>query len=313
MLSNTTDFSRAATQTKMLFVNFAYTGCKPCHDLMPHWSEAGLAMLNQTPPVIFSQVDVKSDGGSKLGALYGVEKTPALLLFINGRKVGEFSGAHDVPSLLRYLRIHAYPPVRELVSYAEMRAFAEGATAPVQLIGQFREEFGLKGAMFRDAVEAHIKASTYPMEAGQLHASIAKKSMVVVRRDLSAQQHEADASKYWHSDRAGVQQKAFEGPWTQQALYRFITFNSRPLVQEIESKQRLTQFMLPTSNLALLIVRPGGEDKIPAMRKARAPRRPAPAAHPRRRVPRRAPSVRSPRRRSWRRRRRSPRSIMRSL
>ena len=64
------DFSRAATQTKMLFVNFAYTGCKPCHDLMPHWSEAGLAMLNQTPPVIFSQVDVKSDGGSKLGALY---------------------------------------------------------------------------------------------------------------------------------------------------------------------------------------------------------------------------------------------------
>jgi len=134
-----------------------------------------------------------------------------------------------------------------------------------------------------------------------------------VRRDLSAQQHEADASKYWHSDRAGVQQKAFEGPWTQQALYRFITFNSRPLVQEIESKQRLTQFMLPTSNLALLIVRPGGEDKIPAMRKARAPRRPAPAAHPRRRVPRRAPSVRSPRRRSWRRRRRSPRSIMRSL
>ena len=104
-------------------------------------------------------------------------------------------------------------------------------------------------------------------------------------------------------------------PWTQQALYRFITFNSRPLVQEIESKQRLTQFMLPTSNLALLIVRPGGEDKIPAMRKARAPppRRPAPATHPRRRVPRRAPPPFSPRRRSWRRRRRSPRSIIPSL
>ena len=48
---------------------------------------------------------------------------------------------------------------------------------------------------------------------------------MVARRDLSAQQHEADSSKYWHSDRAGVQQKAFEGP-TQQALYRFITFNS---------------------------------------------------------------------------------------
>ena len=58
---NTTDFA-GGDATKMLFVNFAYT-CKPCHDLMPHWSEAGLAMLNQTPPVIFSQVDVKSDGG----------------------------------------------------------------------------------------------------------------------------------------------------------------------------------------------------------------------------------------------------------
>ena len=73
--------------------------CGPCIQMAPAFEEAALAM-----PLQAQFVKVNTDEEQALGAQYGIQSIPTLIVFKNGKEVDRVSGAMDKSRLQNWVR-----------------------------------------------------------------------------------------------------------------------------------------------------------------------------------------------------------------
>ena len=80
-------------------VDFWAPWCGPCLQMAPAFEESALAMPLQT-----QFVKVNTDEQQALGAQYGIQSIPTLIIFKNGKEVDRLSGALDASRLQNWVR-----------------------------------------------------------------------------------------------------------------------------------------------------------------------------------------------------------------
>ena len=82
-----------------LIVDFWAPWCGPCLQMAPAFEEAALAM-----PLQAQLVKVNTDEEQTLGAQYGIQSIPTLIVFKNGKEVERISGALDASRLKSWVK-----------------------------------------------------------------------------------------------------------------------------------------------------------------------------------------------------------------
>ena len=82
-----------------LIVDFWAPWCGPCLQMAPAFEEAALAM-----PLQAQFVKVNTDEEQTLGAQYGIQSIPTLIVFKNGKEVERISGALDASRLKSWVK-----------------------------------------------------------------------------------------------------------------------------------------------------------------------------------------------------------------
>jgi len=80
-------------------VDFWAPWCGPCLQMAPAFEEAALAM-----PLQAQFVKVNTEEQQTLGAQYGIQSIPTLILFKNGKEVDRLSGALTASRLQSWVR-----------------------------------------------------------------------------------------------------------------------------------------------------------------------------------------------------------------
>ena len=80
-------------------VDFWAPWCGPCLQMAPAFEETALAM-----PLQAQFVKVNTDEQQALGAQYGIQSIPTLIVFKNGKEVDRVSGALDASRLKNWVR-----------------------------------------------------------------------------------------------------------------------------------------------------------------------------------------------------------------
>ena len=80
-------------------VDFWAPWCGPCLQMAPAFEEAALAM-----PLQAQFVKVNTDEEQALGAQYGIQSIPTLIVFKNGKEADRVSGAMDKSRLQNWVR-----------------------------------------------------------------------------------------------------------------------------------------------------------------------------------------------------------------
>lgn len=80
-------------------VDFWAPWCGPCLQMAPAFEESALAM-----PLQAQFVKVNTDEQQALGAQYGIQSIPTLIVFKNGKEVDRVSGALDAGRLQNWVR-----------------------------------------------------------------------------------------------------------------------------------------------------------------------------------------------------------------
>lgn len=80
-------------------VDFWAPWCGPCLQMAPAFEAAALAM-----PLQAQFVKVNTDEQQALGAQYGIQSIPTLIVFKNGKEVNRLSGAMDAVRLQSWVR-----------------------------------------------------------------------------------------------------------------------------------------------------------------------------------------------------------------
>lgn len=80
-------------------VDFWAPWCGPCLQMAPAFEKVALAM-----PLQAQFVKVNTDEQQALGAQYGIQSIPTLILFKNGREADRMSGALDAGRLQNWVR-----------------------------------------------------------------------------------------------------------------------------------------------------------------------------------------------------------------
>jgi thioredoxin 2 len=80
-------------------VDFWAPWCGPCLQMAPAFEESALAM-----PLQAQFVKVNTDEQQALGAQYGIQSIPTLIIFKNGKEVDRLSGALDASRLQNWVR-----------------------------------------------------------------------------------------------------------------------------------------------------------------------------------------------------------------
>jgi len=80
-------------------VDFWAPWCGPCLQMAPAFEEAALAM-----PLQAQFVKVNTEEQQTLGAQYGIQSIPTLILFKNGKEVNRVSGALSASRLQSWVR-----------------------------------------------------------------------------------------------------------------------------------------------------------------------------------------------------------------
>ena len=80
-------------------VDFWAPWCGPCLQMAPAFEKAALAM-----PLQAQFVKVNTDEEQALGAQYGIQSIPTLIVFKNGKEIDRLSGALDASRLQSWIR-----------------------------------------------------------------------------------------------------------------------------------------------------------------------------------------------------------------
>lgn len=80
-------------------VDFWAPWCGPCLQMAPAFEESALAM-----PLQAQLIKVNTDEQQALGAQYGIQSIPTLIMFKNGKEVDRLSGALDARRLQNWVR-----------------------------------------------------------------------------------------------------------------------------------------------------------------------------------------------------------------
>jgi thioredoxin 2 len=84
-----------------VLVDFWAPWCAPCLMMAPEFEQAAARL---EPKLRLAKVDIDAVQG--LGARYGVQAIPTMILFRNGREVARQSGAMQAPAIARFAQAH---------------------------------------------------------------------------------------------------------------------------------------------------------------------------------------------------------------
>ena len=87
------------TNNGVSLVDFWAPWCGPCLQMAPAFEEAALAM-----PLQAQFVKVNTDEQQALGAQYGIQSIPTLIVFKNGKEFDRVSGALSADRLQSWVR-----------------------------------------------------------------------------------------------------------------------------------------------------------------------------------------------------------------
>ena len=229
LVLNKNNFEETINNNNYILVEFYAPGCGLCKALAPEYAKAATLLKEDNSEILLGKVDATEE--SDLAEKFEVRGYPTLKFFRNG-KPSEYSGGLTAEGLVKWLKKKTGPPVKNLTTGEEATSFRE--SAPVVVVGFFEDLESSAAKTFLEVAEENDEHPFAIVTNKEVYKTLgAEKDGIVLFKKFDERRNELD------------------GEVTNEALKKFVSANSLPLVVDLshETPQKIFGERIKAHNL----------------------------------------------------------------